>query len=191
MRLARPACLLLIVAILVPAASQGFDPRHIDIIDYRLGMTEAEITAVVERQGFLDAAYHRDDTPCPTDPARRCLSAIEARTKDGTLVLTFSIEARVERITYSLDVRKPKAAARLERSVLDRYGPPMTTGPLKSGPMTTGPMTTGPSTTGPMTTGPLTWCLRRNEDGLCPPDAPRLTFDAGHGHVAVLTLTLR
>jgi hypothetical protein len=166
MRLARPACLLLIVAILAPAASQGFDPRHIDIIDYRLGMTEVEITAVVERQGFLDAAYHRDDTPCPTDPARRCLSAIEARTKDGTLVFTFSIEARVERITYSLDVRKPKAAARLERSVLDRYGPPMTT-------------------------GPLTWCLRRNEDGLCPPDAPRLTFDVGHGHVAVLTLTLR
>lgn len=166
MRLARPACLLLIVAILAPAASQGFDPRHIDIIDYRLGMTEAEVTAVVARQGFFDAAFRREDAPCPADPARRCLSAIEAHTKDGTLVFAFSAEARVERITYSLDVRKPKAADLLERSVLDRYGPPMTT-------------------------GPITWCLRRNDDGVCPPDAPRLTFDGGHGPVAVLTLTLR
>ena len=166
MRLARPACLLVIVAILAPAASQGFDPRHIDIIDYRLGMTEAEVTAVVERQGFLDSAFHRDDGPCPADPARLCVAAIEARTKDGALTFAFSAEARVERITYSLDVRKPKTAEMVERSVLDRYGPPTTT-------------------------APLTWCLRRNDAGQCPPDAPRLIFDPGHGPVAVLTLTLR
>ncbi len=166
MRLARPACLLVIVATLAPAASQGFDPRHIDIIDYRLGMTEAEITAVVERQGFLHNAFHREDAPCPVDPARRCLSAIEAHTKDGALIFTFSAEGQVRRITYSLDVRKPKSAALLERSVLDRYGPPMTT-------------------------GPFTWCLRRNDAGLCPPDAPRLIFDNASGPVAVLTLTLR
>lgn len=166
MRLARFACLLVLLTLLGPAGSRGFDPRRIDIIDYRLGMTEAEVTAVVEHQGFRGAGFLREDAPCPGAPTRRCVAMIEARTKDGILAFTFAAEKEppvVARIAYTFDARKPGAPEVLERSVVARYGPPSVA-------------------------APMTWCQHRTEAGACPPGAPRLTFEPGQGLTRVLTL---
>lgn len=167
--MARLSLLIVALALLLsPVRSFGFDPRVVDIIAYRLGMTEAEVTATAERQGFHDAAFRRIEAPCPDTPARPCLIGIEARTKDGGLRFGFSTTTPpvVERIVYTFDARKPNEPEALERAVLSRFGPPTTT-------------------------GPMTWCDRRTGFGPCSPDAPRLVFEAGPGSSRILTLSLR
>ena len=158
----------LILFALLPSAALGFDPRGVDIIAFRLGMTEAEVMGQIDRQGYRDEAFRRLDTPCPGASQARCISVIEARTRDGALRLQFApakSEPTVERISYTFDARRPNEPEALERAVLDRYGPPTTS-------------------------GPMTWCDRRAGTGPCPANAPRLVFEPGVGSSRILTLSL-
>lgn len=154
---------------LIPVTAQAFDPRVVDIIDFRLGMTEAEVTAIIERQGFRDSTFQRRDIPCTASPDRRCVSAIEVRTRDGRLRFEFATthsEPAVVRISYTFASRKPNEPDALERAVVDRYGPPTVA-------------------------APMTWCDQRPGTGPCPAGTPRLTFEPGEGSTRVLTLSLR
>lgn len=160
---------LLVVFLMLSWPSWAFDPRSVDIIAYRLGMTEAEVTALLERQGFRASGFHRSDTPCPGAPGRRCALDLDARTRDGSLRFVFSpdpVLPTVERISYVFDAKRPNEPEAVERSVLDRYGPPTTQ-------------------------SPMTWCDRRAGTGPCPANAPRLVFEPGAGSSRVLTLSLR
>lgn len=154
---------------LYPVAAHAFDPRAVDIIAFRLGMTEEEVTAIIERQGFRDTTFRRRDTPCAASSSRRCVTTIEVRTKDGGLSFLFSAathEPTVERISYTFDGRKRNEPDALERAVVSRYGEPTVV-------------------------APMTWCDRRPGTGPCPAGAPRLTFEPGDGSTRVLTLSLR
>ncbi len=162
-------CLIPILVVLLSTAAHGFDPRAVDIIAFRLGMTEAEVTDIIEHQGFRDTTFRRQDAPCAHAANRRCVAAIEVRTKDGGLRFLFATNAAhptVERISYTFDGRKPNEPDALERAVVDRYGPPTVQ-------------------------APMTWCDRNPGTGPCPADAPRLTFQPGEGSSRVLTLSLR
>lgn len=161
--------LIPVLLILFPAAALGFDPRSVDIIAFRLGMTEAEVTRIIERQGFRDSTFRRQDAPCPGSMDRRCVTTIEVRTRDGGLRFLFAAgaaEPTVERISYTFDGRKPNEPDALERAVVDRYGPPTVQ-------------------------APMIWCDRRPGTGPCPAAEPRLTFEPGQGSTRVLTLSLR
>jgi len=160
---------LLVLFLALPWPSWAFDPRGVDIIAYRLGMTEPEVLALLDRQGFRGSGFHRTDTPCPIAPGRRCTLELEARTRDGQLRFAFSpdpVQPTVERISYVFDAKRPNEPEAVERSVLDRYGPPTSL-------------------------SPMTWCDRRAGTGPCPANAPRLTFEPGAGSSRVLTLSLR
>lgn len=161
--------LIPILVALLPTTAHGFDPRGVDIIAFRLGMTEHEVTDIIERQGFRNTSFRRGDAPCTASPDRRCIATIEVRTRDGGLRFLFSAtaaEPTVVRISYTFDGRKPNEPDALERAVVDRYGPPTVQ-------------------------TPMTWCDRRPGTGPCPTDAPRLTFQPGDGSSRVLTLSLR
>jgi hypothetical protein len=157
---------LLLLFLGLPSSAQGFDPRAVDIIHYRLGMTEGEVVAVLTRQGFYDSAVRRMGAPCAAAPAQ-CVTMIEARTRDGELTFAFSGNpGTVARITYAFDARKPGEPEAVEQAVVARYGPPTTS-------------------------HPMTWCDRAQPYGACPAGAPRLVFEHGPGVVRILTLTLR
>lgn len=153
---------------LLPLSALAFDPRAIDIIAFRLGMSEAEVTATLARQGFLNASFRRQDTPCATGSSHRCIRVIDARTSDGSLRFHFSDTAEpiVERISYTFDGRKPNEPNALENAVVGRYGPPTTH-------------------------APMTWCDKPAGTGTCAPNAPRLVFEPGVGASRILTLTQR
>lgn len=164
----RPRLVAALIAALVPATAWGFDPRGIDVLDYRLGMTEPQVFAVLERQGFHQQGFHRKDAACPTDPARRCLTTIEAQTKDGTLTFVFATDAvppTVTRIVYRLLTRKDGVSEAVEQGTLARFGPPSTL-------------------------SPMTWCHRVDDAGRCPPDAARLILEPRVGLSRTLILTL-
>lgn len=162
-------CLIPMLVLLLSSAAHGFDPRAVDIIAFRLGMTEAEVTEIIANQGFRDSTFRRLDAPCADAPQRRCVAVIEVRTKDGGLRFQFATNAAtptVERISYTFDGRKPNEPDALERAVVGRYGPPTVQ-------------------------APMTWCDRSPGTGPCPANAPRLTFQPGEGSTRVLTLILR
>jgi hypothetical protein len=107
MRTAAPIAAILVL--LAPASGHAFDATQADIIGLRLGMTDTDVTAAMQRQGFA-VTYDR--------------SAIAARTKDGRLTVDFTDDRVVRQIRYTLDAKGAAATESIRASVLDRFGPP-------------------------------------------------------------------
>lgn len=150
-------------------SATAFDPRGVDILTLRLGMTEPEVTRLLTLQGFADATYEIHRMACRADATASCVSAIRARTRDGTLDIGFTeipgaARTVVDRIIYVLDGKRPGEPDAIRMSVINRYG-------------------------SPSVENPMSWCARPTSAGTCAPDQPRLTFRPGAWPSSVLSLT--
>ena len=160
---------LVLLSLARPAA--GFDPRQVDVLTLRLGMTETEATERLLAQGVRAEAIGRQRVPCPEAPGRTCLTTLTAPTRDGVLVLHFrpdgraAASLRADLLVYTLHVRSSGEPAMVRASVLARYGVPSVM-------------------------EPLTWCAQVAEDGRCPADQPRLTLRPGTVPTIAGTLSL-
>ena len=158
---------IMIFPALLSIPAWGFDPRAVDIVSYRLGMTHERVLGLLKSQGYNDPPPRLRDTDCIDAPGTRCVTMIEARTKDGTLLIHFTPPTRaaaVTEIAYTLDARRPGEPEAVEQAVLDRYGTPTSA-------------------------NPMTWCDRPPGGGPCAPHEPRLSFRHGVGVARILTLT--
>lgn len=158
------ACILLMTA----RPALGLDPRLVDLLTLRLGMTEPEVTLHLLAQGIAPAAVARHRLACSDAPTRSCLDSVTAPTMDGQLRVHFRTRADassavVDSITYTLRARAPGEHEMIHSSVLERYGTPNTS-------------------------NPLTWCAQPERNGNCPQDRARLTLQPGPGVAMTLTL---
>ncbi|HEY1934366.1 MAG TPA: hypothetical protein VGG99_20345, partial [Acetobacteraceae bacterium] len=116
--------------LLAVSSAVAFDPLKTDILHLRLGMTEADVVAILARQGIAGAGLQREVRACARHSPALCVALIQARTGDGRLTISFG-SANVETgqpavvaIHYWLDGRQPGEPAMIRTSVLDRFGPP-------------------------------------------------------------------
>src|SRR4051794_12011660 len=158
--------------LLLAGRSEAFDAGSIDILTLRLGQSEDEVVARLADQGIGEARMQRQRHACPHDPAASCLTAIQARTRDGMLTISFgnpasrtaSEDVSVHRIEYRLSGKGAGEPDMIRASVLNRFGEPSWR-------------------------QPLAWCGRAARATGCPADQPRLTFEAGPGVSSLLPLT--
>jgi hypothetical protein len=158
--------------LLLAGRSEAFDAGSVDILTLRLGQSEDEVVARLADQGIGEARMQRQRHACPRNPAVICLAAIQARTRDGMLTITFgdattgtaSDVVFVHRIEYRLSGKGAGEPDMIRASVLNRFGEPSWR-------------------------QPLAWCGRAARATGCPADQPRLTFEAGPGVSSLLTLT--
>jgi hypothetical protein len=127
----------------------AFNPRGVDILTLRLGMSVDDAIARLHAQGIPSAQIQRFSAPCVDEPLRLCVAKIVARTKDGEL--TIELTELVRNIAYRFYGRAVGEAQMIRRAVLDRFGPPTSR-------------------------EPLTWCDPPNGSALCEAHRPRLTF---------------
>ena len=157
--------LSLLILILVSPAGWAIDPRAIDILTLRLGMTGAEVTARLAAQGVRAEAFNQAEGE-RTDPQGGTLGTMSARTRDGVLTIRFDgapgTEPRVSRIAYQLGGRAPREGDMIQASAVNRFG-------------------------APDAMRPLTWCRNVTPDGACPMDQPRLTLEAGSMNILTLS----
>lgn len=154
---------------IAPAAA--LDPRDLDILRIRLGMSEVEVIAHLAEQG-ITGVQRQPNRACTGDAAPWCRMMIVARTRDGSLTIELadpmpaaaSADAWVSSIQYRLDGRGPNELEMIRMAVLDRFGQPSSL-------------------------QPMTWCERPNSTGTCPPNRPHLVFEPGPGIGARLFLT--
>jgi hypothetical protein len=157
---------LLVFAFLAfPWPALAFDPMSVDILTFRLGMTEAAVMQHLHAQGIDGPNIGRLDNVCA--PADACPPIVFGRTRDGVLTFAFTRDAADQfvtgRIVYRLPARRAGEPAAIQGATLDRYGPP-----------------NGAK--------PLSWCWIPDADR-CPADRPRLSLERGPGTMHVLVLS--
>jgi len=104
-----------VVATALATTNAGaFDARGADIIGLRLGMTAAEATAALGRQGFAVTRDH---------------DALTATTRDGQLDIRLDGE-QLARIRYIFRAHEAGAPESIAMSVLNRFGPPQQKKPM-------------------------------------------------------------
>jgi hypothetical protein len=150
----RSLALILIAFSLSP--TWAFDPLRADILTLRLGMTEVEVVGHLAAQGLVVTRGARCDAP-------DCPPSIEARTRDGTLLIDFASGGRVRRIANTFTGRGVNEDVIIRSAVVDHFGPPSAE-------------------------APLAWCRGPLLDGQCPLDQARLVFEPGTGVRGILTL---
>jgi hypothetical protein len=145
----------------------GFDPMIIDILTFRLGMTEPDILSHLHAQGVDESDIRRLHGTC-IDRATECFPLLVGRMKDGVLAFAFlrnpTDEVVAGRITYRFPARGAGEPAAIRLSVLDRYGTP-----------------NGVS--------PTSWCLAPDPSRHCLAAHPRLSVENGPGTMVILTLS--
>jgi len=148
----------------------ALDPRDVDILGLRLGMTREDVVAQLAAQGIDRRMTREERHACPGDPAAGCIDRLTAQTRDGTLLIHFAIAsaaapATVWSIAYTLTGRLPGEPAIIRNAVLDRFGPPA------GG------------------RDPVIWCAHVSGSDCSPPDQPQITFHQGPSTASTLTLS--
>lgn len=151
------------------AAAATLDPREVDILGLRLGMTEAEIVARLASQGIARISIQEEHGRCLGATPDICIDRMLAPTRDGTLLIRFAAqphagEAAAWSIAYTLAGRMPGEPEIIRNAVLDRFGKPS------------------------IATDPLVWCANTAGAGCSPADQPQITFHRGPGTASTLTL---
>jgi hypothetical protein len=150
---------------------QAFDPRKVDLLMFRLGMSEEQVASLFAVQGIPMESLSGQRHACPTRPKGGCLATVTAPTRDGVLELHFRADEAgggadtLDRIVYRLRFHTLMELHLVRESVLARYGMPTVQ-------------------------NPPTWCAAPNDDGACPADQSRLTFQIGVEPTSGGTLTL-
>ncbi len=129
----RPAAILALALMLAPMLrAQAFNPERVDILRLQLGMTEAQVNAILLRQGIATSRIRRSQPPCPD--AGSCVVTLVAPAQDGelTIVLTPAAGAdpRVHQITYVITNHAINQTEAVTDSVLGRFGPPDQADPM-------------------------------------------------------------
>lgn len=165
------AALLAIAALCASDPPRAADAWDYDILSLRLGMSGTEVLARLAAQGITGPALRLNPADCGTGQADLCLQTINARTRDGQMLIQFTRASNtperqiVYRIAYTIIGRGPADAATLRADAIDRYGTP-----------------TSLSTT--------TWCPRLDiSTGLCPAGQPRLHIEPAPKAAALVTLS--
>jgi hypothetical protein len=158
--------LLPIVAFLAfPWTALALEPMTVDILTFRLGMTEAAVVQHLHEQGIDGPDIGRLDDICA--PGDSCAPVLIGRTRDGALTFAFTRDAAdrfvTGQIVYRLPARRTGEPAAIQSATFDRYGPP---NGVK----------------------PMSWCRTPDTDRRCPADRPRLSLERGPGTMLVLTL---
>lgn len=160
-----PALLLLLLSCVTAVAA--LDPRGIDILGLRLGMTRQDLMDHLAAQG--GRGVHEESAPCATDPAATCVQALTASVPDGKLLIRFVVRAgpgseTVWSIAYTLAGRGAGEPDMIRAAVLDHFGPPTSS-------------------------NPTVWCRSGGTSGCNPPDQPQLAYSEGPGTSSTLTLS--
>lgn len=162
------ATLLLMLCATGPART--LDPKGVDLLMLRLGMTEAEVTAVLAAQAYTGPDFQRSTRSCTADRVARCEVLITTRTMDGRLDVRL---ARVDpilgvpvatSIVYTFDGRRPGEREAIAISAQERYGRPDIG-------------------------HPMTWCRLLPGQDRCAPGSAQLTLRPGTPPTQVLALT--
>jgi len=161
-----PALLLLLSCVTAAAA---LDPRGVDILGLRLGMTMQDLMDHLAVQGAKGGRVQEESGPCATDPAASCVRALTATVPDGKLLIRFVVHAgpgseTVWSIAYTLAGRGAGEPDMIRAAVLDHFGPPTSS-------------------------NPVVWCERGGASGCNPPDQPQLLYSEGPGTSSTLTLS--
>ncbi len=150
--------------LLAAGSAHAFEPHNTDILTLRLAMPAAEVESRLRTQGSPEAQWTRASPPCPTQAAIDCPATLGAPTKDGWLEIAFSARQTVVRIVYTLRANGVGEPAIIQRSVLDRFGPPTDA-------------------------AGMAWCYPPSEHGTCPTNQPSLRLTHGAGVTMILTLS--
>jgi hypothetical protein len=172
MRSLRAVLLSAAALMTVPGAlALADDPARFDILSLQLRMTAPEAPVRLRAQGIPDARVLLSPPGCLVPQAAVCAGAISARTRDGRMLIQFTVApdaggARVvARIAYTIVARGPSDTAAIRAGAIDRYGTP-----------------TSPSTT--------TWCPRLDlATGTCPANQPLLRVEPAPQAAALITLS--
>ena len=148
-----------------PWAALAFEPMTVDILTFRLGMTEAAVMQHLRAQGIDGPDIGRLDVICTAGDI--CAPVLIGRTRDGALTFAFTRDATDQfvagRIVYRLPARRAGEPAAIQGATLDRYGPPNGV-------------------------RPMSWCRTPDTDRRCPADRPRLSLERGPGTMLILIL---
>jgi hypothetical protein len=109
----RPVLAIAILLIGLPA--YAFDASRADIIGLRLGMSDDEVVAALQRQGFA---------------LNRAHGSMVSTTKDGQLIIDQVDGFGVSQIRYTFKRNSPAVAEVLEASVIDHFGQPQRLKPM-------------------------------------------------------------
>lgn len=142
----RTAALAAIAVLFGTTQGYAFDPAQADIIGLHLGMADSEVTAELLRQGFAVIRDH---------------ASLLANTLDGRISVAIGPDHAAHEIRYTLRGAGAGEGAKIQTSVIDRFGQPNQSNPMG-------------------------WCRVIRRDGVCPDGAPLLTFRPD-----TLTLVLR
>ncbi len=142
----RAAALAAIATLLGATQSYAFDVTQADIIGLRLGMADTDVTAALRRQGYAVTHDHE---------------VLLANTLDGQISVEIGADHAAHEIRYTLRGAGVGEGAKIQSSVIDRFGEPNQS-------------------------NPMVWCRMVKRDGMCPTGAPSLTFRPD-----TLTLMLR
>jgi hypothetical protein len=151
------------------SAAAGLDPRALDILGLRLGMTRPAVLALLAVQGVAPAWIQEQPGPCGTDPAVRCLAQLTAPTRDGILQIRFVAprgpgSEMIWSIAYTLAGRGAGEPEMIRAAVFERFGPPTIR-------------------------DPPVWCANAGTAGCSPSDQPQLIYREGPGTSSTLTLS--
>jgi hypothetical protein len=165
-----PSLVLLAVLLLLSGvtASAALDPRNVDIIGLRLGMTRQDLIGRLAAQGIARSRMHEEAQRCATDPTASCVRTLAVPIPDGTLLIQFVVRAGpgseiVWSIAYTLAGRGAGEPEMIRNAVLDHFGPPTSR-------------------------DPPVWCAPGSASGCSQPDQPQLTYHEGPGTSSTLTL---
>ncbi len=150
--------------LLAAGGTHAFEPHDTDILTLRLAMPAAEVESRLRAQGSAESQWTHAPHPCPTEPASTCPAILRAPTKDGWLEIAFSARQTVVWIVYTLRANGVGEPAIIQRSVLDRFGPPTDA-------------------------AGMAWCYPPSEHGTCPTNQPSLRLTHGAGVTMILTLS--
>lgn len=169
MRAIRFSFLAALLLTLWVAAAAAPDPREMDILGLRLGMTRVEVIAHLVAQGVDRRQIRTERDPCPGNPAAGCVDQLTAPTHDGNLVIRFVADPRIVTetawsIAYTLHGLLPNEPSIIRGAVLDHFGPP-------SG-----------------GNDPAIWCAHVSGASCAPANQPQMTFSQSRAATSTLTL---
>lgn len=161
------AALLLLLSCV--AAAAALDPRSVDILGLRLGMTRQDLIGRLAAQGIARNRMTEEAVPCAADPNTSCVRALTVPAPDGILAIRFVGNAGpgseiAWSIAYTLAGRGAGEPEMIRNAVLERFGPPTSR-------------------------NPSVWCAIGSASGCSPPDQPQLMWREGPDTSSTLTLS--
>lgn len=135
-----------VAMLLAGISAQAMDASGADILGLRLGMSKAEVTAQLARQGFSTTTL-----PGACSASGICPVMIKAVTRDGALLITLSGDTGAQQVEYVFRGHGAGEPQEIQAAMTDRFGDPNQQ-------------------------NPMIWCRAVGPDGRCPDEQASLTF---------------